>query len=92
MSVNNCIILHTRECKTTNEIWGILKELYEIRNSNHLLFLKSNILSLKMEENETISSFVARTKDLKNKLSDIGHIVDDTNLVTITMNGVTDDY
>eukprot|EP00253_Pinus_taeda_P015366 PITA_15366 len=45
-----------------------------------------------MEENETIASFVARIKDLKKKLVDIGHTVDDTDLVTITMNGVTDDY
>ena len=92
MSVKDCIIPHTREGMSANEIWGILKELYEIRNSNRLLFLKSKIMSLKMEENETIASFVARIKDMKNKLPDIGHTVDDTNLVTITMNGVTDDY
>lgn len=45
-----------------------------------------------MEEDETIASFVARIKDLKTKLSDIGHTLEDTDLVTITMNGVTDDY
>ena len=92
MLVKYCIIPHIREGKSANEIWGILKELYEIRNSNRLLFLKSKIMSLKMEENETIASFVARIKDLKKKLADIGHTVDDTDLVTITMNGVTNDY
>jgi hypothetical protein len=45
-----------------------------------------------MEENETIASFVARIKDLKKKLADIGHTIDDIDLVTIIMNGVTDDY
>jgi len=45
-----------------------------------------------MEENEIVVSFIARIKDLKNKLADIGHTVDDTDLLTITMNGVTDDY
>ena len=45
-----------------------------------------------MEENETIASFVARIKDLKTKLSDIGHTMDNRVLVTITMNDVTDDY
>jgi len=92
MLVKDCIIPHIRECKTTNEIWGIMKELYEIKNSNHFLFLKSKILSLKMEENETVASFVTRIKDLKNKSADIGHTVDDTDLVTIAMNGVIDDY
>ena len=92
MSVKDCIILHIREGKLANEIWGVLKELYEIKNSNCLMFLRSKIMSMKLEENETIASFVARIKDLKNRLSDIGHTIDDTDLVTITMNGVTNDY
>ena len=32
MSVKDCIRPNTREGKSANEIWGILKELYEIRN------------------------------------------------------------
>ena len=45
-----------------------------------------------MEENEIVTAFITRIKDLKNKLENIGHTVDDIDLVTITMNGVTDDY
>jgi len=67
MLVKDCIIPHIKEGKSAIEIWGILKELYEIINSNRLVFLKSKILSMKMEENESISSFVARIKDLKTK-------------------------
>jgi len=92
MSVKDCIIQHIREGKLANEIWGTLKELYEIKNSNRLLFVKSKILSMNIEENETITSFVPRIKDLKNKLLDIGHTMDDIDRVTITMNGVTDYY
>lgn len=92
MLVKDCIIPHIRECKSESKIWAIWKDLYEIRNKNHLLFLKSKILSLKMEENETVSAFIARIKDLKKKLVDIGHTVEDTELVTIPMNGVTNDY
>eukprot|EP00253_Pinus_taeda_P002214 PITA_02214 len=92
MSVKDCIIPHIRECKSASEIWGILKDMYEIRNTKRFLFLKSKILSLKMKENETVATFIARIKDMKNKLLDIGDIVVDTDLVTITMNGVSDDY
>ena len=66
MSVKDCIIPHIKEYKSASEIWGILKDLYELRNTNRLLFLKGKILSLKMDENETFASFIASIKDLKN--------------------------
>lgn len=92
MSVKDYIIPHIIECKSASEIWGILKDLYEIKNTNNLLFLKSKILSLNMEENEIVVAFIERIKDLKKKLEDIGHTVEDTDLITNTMNGVTNDY
>jgi hypothetical protein len=36
--------------------------------------------------------FISRIKELKNKLGDIGETVSNTDLVMITMNGMTDDY
>ena len=92
MSVKDCIIPHIRECKLASEIWTVLKDLYEIKNTNCLLFLKSKILFIKMEENETISSFISWIKDVKNKLADISEIVADADLVMVIMNGMTDDY
>lgn len=64
LSVKHCIISHTRECKSTNEIWKTLKESYEIKNTNHLLFLKSKILSNKIEEGESVTTFISRIKEL----------------------------
>ena len=69
-----------------------MKDLYEIRNTNRLLLLKRKILPIKMEENETISSFISQIKYLKNKLVDISEIEAHAALVTITMNGMTDNY
>eukprot|EP00253_Pinus_taeda_P025231 PITA_25231 len=92
MSVKHCIIPHIRECKSASEIWRILKDLYEIMTTNRVSILKSKILSLRMEENETVDVFIARIKYLKNKLAHIGETVADTDLVTISMYGVTDDY
>lgn len=45
-----------------------------------------------MEANETVATFISRIKELKNKLGDINEVVLDTDLVTITMNGMTDEY
>ena len=47
---------------------------------------------IKMEENEFVSAFIYRIKDLKGKLGDIGESVPITNLVTIIVNGMSGDY
>lgn len=48
----------------------MLKNLYESNNTNRLMSLKSKLVSIKMEENESISNFILRIKDLKDKLGD----------------------
>jgi len=72
LSVKDCITPHFRDCKTMNDIWTILKEMYEIKNTSRTLHLRKNILSIKIEENESISSFISRIKEVKDKLTDIG--------------------
>jgi len=43
--------------KKVQETWEGLKYLYEASNTNQVLFLKSNILSMQMEENEILVTF-----------------------------------
>jgi hypothetical protein len=54
--------------------------------------LKSKLISIKMEENESISDFISRIKDIKDKLGNIGEKVSSTDLVTITLNGMLEEY
>ena len=70
----------------------ILKEMYEIKNTSRTLYLRKKILSIKMEENESVSSFISLIKEVKDKLSNIGQTMANDDLVTITMNSMTDDY
>ena len=49
MSVKDNIFPHIRDYKTYKETWEILKGLYETTNSNRILFLKTKLLSMKME-------------------------------------------
>lgn len=50
--VKDCIIPHIQDCKTMNEIWVILKEMYEIMNTSRTLYLRKKIISINMEDNE----------------------------------------
>lgn len=37
LSFKDCIIPHIRDCKTANEIWTTLKDMYEIKNKPNLV-------------------------------------------------------
>ena len=92
MSVKDSIILHIQDCKTSKETWEVLKALYEIINSNQILFLKTKLLSMKMEANDNIVTYVSRIKDLCDQLNAIGDKVFNTDMVTITLKGLIRDY
>ena len=92
MTIKDNIIPHIRECKTSKETWDTLKNLHETKTTNRILYLKSKLLSIKMEENESVSDFISRIKDLKDKLGDIRESVSSTDLVTVTLNGMLDEY
>jgi len=47
--VKGNIIQHIRDCNTSNETWKTLKDLYQTTNTNWPLFLRSILLSIKME-------------------------------------------
>ena len=92
MSVKDNIIPHIRDCKSATDIWTMIKNLYQKQNTNRVLSLKGKLFAMKMEENESAAGFIARVKDLKDRLGDIGEKVSDSDLVTITLNGMTDEY
>ena len=90
--VKDNIIPHIRDCKSAVDIWSTIKGLYETQNTNRVLALKGKLYALKMNENESVDGFIARIKDLKDKLGSIGEKVSDSDLVTLTLNRMTDEY
>ena len=90
--VKDSIIPHIREAKTSAETWTVLKDLYETSNTNHILFLKTQLPGIKMDGNESVSSFLGRIKEVKDKLGNIGEKLSSTDLITITLNGMLEDY
>jgi hypothetical protein len=92
MYVKDSIIPHIREANTSVETWTTLKALYETSNTNRILFLKTKLLGIKMDGNESISSFLGRIKQVKDKLGNIGETICNIDLVTITLNGMLEDY
>ena len=69
-----------------------MKGLYETTNSNRILFLKTKLLSMKMEANENIVTYVSRIKDLCDQLNAIGYKVSNFDMVTIALKDLIRDY
>jgi hypothetical protein len=92
MSIKDSIIPHIREVKIFVATWTTLKALYETSNTNCILFLKTKLLGIKMDGNESVSSFFGRIKEVKDKLGNIGEIVSSNDLFTITLNGMLEYY
>jgi len=92
MFVKDSIIPHIRDSKTAADIWTTIKNLYETQNTNRVLALKGKLFALRMDENESVAGFMARVKDLSDKLGAIGEKVSDSDLVTLTLNRMTDEY
>ena len=72
MSVKDNIIPHIRNCKTSKDTWDKLKSLYEMFDSNRILFLNTKLFSIKMDANETMNKYLSRIKDFIHNLGDIG--------------------
>lgn len=92
MSVKDNVTLQIRDCKTSVEIWTTIKNLYQTQNTSRVMALKSKLFSMRMNKNETIVAFVARIKDVKDALGNIGEVVSDFDLVSITLNGMRDEF
>lgn len=64
MSIKENIILHIRDCNTSNETLDVLKSLYETTNTNRVLSFKTKILSMKVEANGHISNFISHMSEI----------------------------
>ena len=56
------------------------------------MFLKTKLLSIKIEANENIANYVSRIKDLCHQLSAIGDKVSNSDMVTIALKFLITDY
>ena len=50
-----------------------LEDMFEINNTSRLLALKNQLHHIKMNQGETITSYLMRIAELRNQLSTIGH-------------------
>ena len=75
--------------KTPNKMCDSLSRMYEGRNTNRKMNLRSQLKSTKMYQGESIQDFFTRVSQFKEQLEAIGDSHDEDELVMNNLNGLT---
>jgi hypothetical protein len=74
---------------TSKEMFDSLTKLYEGRNINQKMNLRTRLKNTKMQKGETIHDYFSRISQFKEQPKAIGDTVDEDELIMTTLNGLT---
>jgi hypothetical protein len=86
-SVKDHLIPHIYELQTSRKMYEALNKLYESKDISRNLALRNQLRNMKMENSESITSYLMRVSQIRDQLVAIGDFISDKELVTITLNG-----
>jgi hypothetical protein len=66
-----------------------LTRLYEGRNINRKMNLRTQLKNIKMQKGEIVHEYFSRISQFKEKLEEIGDNLDEYELIMTTLNGLT---
>jgi hypothetical protein len=86
-SVKYHLIPHIYELQTTRKMYEALSSFYESKDISQNLTLRNQLHNMKMDNSESITSYLMRVSQIRDKLATIGDVISDKELVTTTLNG-----
>jgi hypothetical protein len=88
-AVRDRIIPHLTRKTHAYEMWASLCKLYESSNENRKLVLHDQLRSIRMLEDESVTSFLGRYTQVRDELGAVGEVVNPNSLVRTAMNSFT---
>jgi hypothetical protein len=68
-------------------MYEALNRLYESKDISRNLTLRNQLRNMKMDNSESVTSYLMRVSQIRDQLATIGDIISDKELVTTTLNG-----
>jgi hypothetical protein len=68
-------------------MYEALNRLYESKDISQNLTLRNQLRNMKMENSESVTSYLMRVSQIRDQLAAIGDVISDKELVTGTLNG-----
>jgi hypothetical protein len=87
-SIKDHLIPHVSSLTTPKQMFDALSRLYEGKNINQKMTLRTQLKSVKMQSLETIQSYFTRVSQIKEQLEAIGDTIKEAELVVTTLNGL----
>ena len=88
-SIKYHLIPQVSSKKTPKEMYDALSRMFEGRNINRKMNLRSQLKSIKMIHGESIQDYFSRVSQIKEKLEAIGDNLDEDEMVMTALNGLT---
>jgi hypothetical protein len=87
-SIKYHLIPHISSLKTPKEMFDALSCLYEGRNINKKMALRTQLQNVKLQKSEPIHAFLTRISQINEQMIAISDSVEEAELVVTTLNGL----
>jgi hypothetical protein len=88
-SIKDHMIPQVASKKTSKEMFDALTRMYEGKNINRKMNLRTQLKNTRMQKGETIQEYFSRISQFMEQLEAIGDTLDEDKLVMIALNGLT---
>jgi hypothetical protein len=88
-SIKDHLIPYVSSKKTLKEMFDALNRLYEGKNINQKMNLRTQLKNTRMQRGESIQEYFSRISEFKEQLEAIGDTIDEDELIMTTLNGLT---
>jgi hypothetical protein len=83
------IILHLTGKDYAYEMWASLCKLYQSSNENQKMVFHDRLRDIRMLKSESVTSFLGRYTQIRDKLGAVGEVVEPNSMVRTTLNNFT---
>ena len=92
LPVKGNITPHIHSAKIAKQAWDTLAHLYAGRNEAKISYLRKELESKVMQEEDDMNVFLAEIKDLKEQLISTGEVIPDHSLVQTVLDALPESY
>jgi hypothetical protein len=87
-SIKDHLIPYVSSKKNPKEMFDALRKLYEGKNINQKMNLRTQLKNTKMQKGEMIQEYFSRISEIKEQLKAIGDTINEDEFVINTLNGL----